>query len=664
MSSESGDDYSNLNTNPVDPQIETIKASIKRSNIPVNIKPLINEQLNKALSDRAEKVKILQQYNRLKSFVQNLNQSPITVSTRTSTPTVQSTATSSRSNRTPIQTFHSTPFTGTVPPPRTNSFPDLSSLFNQTPITPTPIRRKSISIIPTNQSQNQTKMNTLTAQDILDITNIVNNSPNDNRTTIRPFNGNSNDDVNWMEMFEYNATANNWTDDKKKMKLGTVLMGNALDWYALEVQASNKTCPQVKTSFYDQFLPVAFERHMKEEFRTSKQNLYETSANFIMRMRNVLRRSNQNLTEAEAVDFIMPNLLPQIYKEVIPFNPRTYADLKQCANRIEQKLKADAGDPLMMVQIGKNKFDMNDAYPFGQVSELTPPHYHLQPALRAKITYPPNPNTNNNNGNNSFRSRNKNGTPNCYNCGKRGHVQANCWYLNNNGPNQNQRNNNSNYRGNNFHRGRGGNRGNGGRYNGNRNYNNNGRYNNNNNNNGRYNNNNNNNGRYNNNGGNNNNWRNNQGQNNQNNNNRRNNGNANVVQNQDNETDNQEIQILNVIGSDNSGFHVNVLFNGKKVPALIDTGASVSFISEAYAKANNIAILPWNGATYTIANGDCVKPEGQANVSVSLTINNETKIAQMMIYVLKGLTFDVVIGYNLIRKFGIIVNGRDNSVSF
>ena len=107
---------------------------------------------------------------------------------------------------------------------------------------------------------------------------------------------------------------------------------------------ANRTWQRVKDSFHSQFLPSDYSSHLRDEFRNRKQKLYEPSANYVVAMRSILRKSGQQLTEQEAVDWIISNLLPEIRKEVRLKKPATFAELTEFANLVEFALKSSQGD--------------------------------------------------------------------------------------------------------------------------------------------------------------------------------------------------------------------------------------------------------------------------------------------------------------------------------
>ena len=181
---------------------------------------------------------------------------------------------------------------------------------------------------------------TLTNDDIAEITNIVTQHGQKDESRVKQFSGQPKDAVSFFEDFEYYANANGWDDNRKRVKLGTYLTNSAREWYSVDIEGTEKTWAQVKEAFHTQYLPIGYEQYLRREFLTRKQNLYETSANFIISMRALLKKSNQTMTETQAVDIILSNMTPQIAERVIPMDPRTFAELKTFATRIEQAMKA------------------------------------------------------------------------------------------------------------------------------------------------------------------------------------------------------------------------------------------------------------------------------------------------------------------------------------
>ena len=157
-------------------------------------------------------------------------------------------------------------------------------------------------------------------------------------------------------------------------------MSNAgREWYSLEISRTQKTWQEVKDSFFEQFLPVDYQSHIRNEFRNRKQKLFEPSANFITSMRSLLKKANQQIPEADAVEIILQNMLPDIVEKVMLMNPKTFAELKNKSNLVERTLQAARAAESQLMAIAEG----------------------------------------------NVRRR-----PRCFHCRKIGHVKANCWFLN------------------------------------------------------------------------------------------------------------------------------------------------------------------------------------------------------------------------------------------
>jgi hypothetical protein len=447
---------------------------------------------------------------------------------------------------------------------------------------------------PLGYSRISTTMSTLSPQDITDITNIITSNTNSGDYRLKPFGGSPKEAVPWMEEFEYHALSNSWNDDKKKSKLGTFCTGAAREWYTLEVFGTTKSWDDVKVSFYQQFLPVGFESHMRREFRTRKQQIFEPSANYICAMRAILQRSKQTLSESDAVDFIIDNMLPQIAEKVILFNPKSYNELKIKANLVEQSLKA--------TQEGSNDGTLlNISEALNSLSLKSKFNQSPRP-LNYKTTY-------------NSPSRTQRGLPRCWNCNRVGHVQANCRSNQRNNQQRNGRYQRNGYQISNYAR------------NNNRGFR--------------------------------------RQQNYRNYNNKPHRNLAAIAQNQSDETE-QPVNIVGMIGLVGQGFEITCQINKINAKSLVDSGSSVTFMSRSFANKHQFKIDRWKGSTkgYKLADGTDYKPEGQTDVKMTIKLQGISKSVELTIFVVKNLPYDVLIGSNIIRSLGIIIDGNKNSIYY
>ena len=133
----------------------------------------------------------------------------------------------------------------------------------------------------------------LTNEDIVEITNIVTQHGHKDESRLKQFSGQPKDAVSFFEDFEYYANANGWDDNRKRVKLGTYLTNSAREWYSVDIEGTEMSWEEVKRAFYRQYLPIGYEQYLRREFSTRKQNLYETSANYIISMRALLKKATK-----------------------------------------------------------------------------------------------------------------------------------------------------------------------------------------------------------------------------------------------------------------------------------------------------------------------------------------------------------------------------------
>lgn len=112
---------------------------------------------------------------------------------------------------------------------------------------------------------------------------------------------------------------------------------------------------------------------------------------------------------------------------------------------------------------------------------------------------------------------------------------------------------------------------------------------------------------------------------------------------------------------------VNVNIDGMQLPALVDTGASSTFIDENVFKTfpgNAASLQPYTG-NVTTANGCKLSGiRGEVHSNISLTLQRTTKVILSRIIVTDSLQVPVVIGTSLLKQAGILINMENMSLRF
>ena len=199
------------------PPIQTFFESVQKSNINRNIKADIIQFLNEAVDAKTK----LQIYRR-----------------RLHQQSQAKTSTSISAHQTTVPTL----FTTSTPLQRSTSNPQFV-----TQISPIPKQRRSntppahtTSVSISNTQTTNMGQPTLTAADITQIQDTLNQSVGQNDTRLRTFTGNPEDAVSWLEDFECLADSNNWNDDRKRTKLGIYLSNASREWYSLEISGNSE----------------------------------------------------------------------------------------------------------------------------------------------------------------------------------------------------------------------------------------------------------------------------------------------------------------------------------------------------------------------------------------------------------------------------------------
>jgi hypothetical protein len=138
-----------------------------------------------------------------------------------------------------------------------------------------------------------------------------------------------------------------------------------------------------------------------------------------------------------------------------------------------------------------------------------------------------------------------------------------------------------------------------------------------------------------------------------------------IAQNQSDEVE-QPVNIVGMIGLVGQGFEITCQINKINAKSLVDSGSSVTFMSRSFANKHKFKIDKWKGSTkgYKLADGTDYKPEGQTNVKITIDLEGIPKYAELTIFIVKNLPYDVLIGSNIIRSLGIIIDGNKNSIYY
>ena len=93
---------------------------------------------------------------------------------------------------------------------------------------------------------------------------------------------------------------------------------------------------------------------------------------------------------------------------------------------------------------------------------------------------------------------------------------------------------------------------------------------------------------------------------------------------------------------------IPVKCNGKPTKAIVDTGASASIISPKLARECKMMQVPWSGASFTLANGERVRPEAAGCVEIALGNGQAIKTA---VAIMEMGNINLLLGNDALRRF-------------
>ena len=154
--------------------------------------------------------------------------------------------------------------------------------------------------------------------------------------------------------------------------------------------------------------------------RHRKQDLYETSANYICTLRSWLQKTGISYSEEEKVNIILDGMLPQIRQDLIKWNIKTLQDLQIRANCIEQSLRSihegnSTPEAICLLQPTQSKEPVIPQVSSPEQNKMTDLLEVLTKRVDELFVKSSEKGT-----------RSSDGQPKCKRCGRTNHTTANC----------------------------------------------------------------------------------------------------------------------------------------------------------------------------------------------------------------------------------------------
>jgi len=125
-------------------------------------------------------------------------------------------------------------------------------------------------------------------------------------------------------------------------RLGAHLMGAARALFQDNIRESTTkyTYDEIVKMMRNDFLSSSYRSYLREKVHRRKQGLYESIANYIFIMRNLINRMDRDnhMNEEERVERFLEGMLPQIAAQILPCEPKNFGQLLEKVKLVEKAL--------------------------------------------------------------------------------------------------------------------------------------------------------------------------------------------------------------------------------------------------------------------------------------------------------------------------------------
>ncbi|RWS27735.1 pol polyprotein-like protein [Leptotrombidium deliense] len=252
---------------------------------------------------------------------------------------------------------------------------------------------------------------------------VVQNQYADTGRKLDTYNGAPHRDVlRWLEEFEDFAGSCNWSDTTKINKLPFYLKDAARDWYSSYVTNSSvppRTWLTLKESLKNYFLPSSYNTYLRDRLHSAVQLPHQPVANYILEKKTLCFKLDSNMSETDIIHHILEGIDPEIAKVIYTANPDSVEKLLEVAKNAERGTRNLAAR--LTREAKTNSSEISDMRQMMiQMSSLLTKLADEKPS-KQKVNFAGINDRNN--------TRNIDGAPQCFNCGKVGHTARFCRFL-------------------------------------------------------------------------------------------------------------------------------------------------------------------------------------------------------------------------------------------
>lgn len=154
------------------------------------------------------------------------------------------------------------------------------------------------------------------------------------RKKIDDFDGDPDKARKWINSFMFDADLNGWTDEVKAKRFPIFLKESALNWYKISVNDSTfkNDIHEIKKKFEAVFLPFSSQTMIAKELDAKRMKEHEAVNRFIVDTRYLCKEYNPDMDEKEIVDKIVARLHPSFFPFILHKDPQDLDSLhRDCA---------------------------------------------------------------------------------------------------------------------------------------------------------------------------------------------------------------------------------------------------------------------------------------------------------------------------------------------
>ena len=156
---------------------------------------------------------------------------------------------------------------------------------------------------------------------------------------LAPFSGNKQDTAEWLENFEDLARTAAWTKAVRAARFPAYLTGPAKSWYKT-IFREDENCgwDELRKAFLEEFLLCNYQGYLLTKLNTTVQGYNESAHSYLLKMRELCKRQNPNMTDSDTLTHMINGLHPHIRQMISVIEINSINELINVVKRVEEGL--------------------------------------------------------------------------------------------------------------------------------------------------------------------------------------------------------------------------------------------------------------------------------------------------------------------------------------